>query len=79
MPDNVECTTTGFHDAPGASDDGSPYLSVVAMLVESYVLDAAWSLASAVSFASKSPSQLLFLTNDPTIKVCDFPVQIGGI
>jgi len=51
------------------SESASPYLSVVAMLVESYILDAAWSLASAISYGVGNPSGFMFVTNDPFIKI----------
>jgi hypothetical protein len=58
------------------SEAASPYLSIVAMLVESYALDSGWSLAAAISFALSSPSEIMFATNDPTIKVCDLSVAL---
>lgn len=64
-----------LHAHPGMSEAASPYLSIVAMLVESYSLDAAWSLASALSYALGSPSQIMLVTNDSTIKVCDLAVR----
>lgn len=52
----------------------SAYLSIVAMLVESYILESAWSLASAISVTLNSPIYMMFTTNDSMIKVCDLPV-----
>lgn len=51
------------------SEAASPYLSIITMLVESYVLDAAWSLATGISVITGSPSMLMFAGNDSTIKV----------
>lgn len=66
-----------LHISPGlVSKVTSPYLSIVAMLVESYVLDAAWSLVTATSYALHVPSDLLFQTNDSTIKVRGFRVAL---
>lgn len=67
----------GLHNHPGMSDAGRPYLSIVAVLVESYALDSAWSLATAISFASSSPSFYLFITNDSIIKVCNSASLMG--
>lgn len=55
---------------PGLSGTSNPYLSIIAVLVESYSLDSAWSIATAVSINSNSPSSYLFVPNDSTIKVC---------
>ncbi len=61
----------GLHGSSGTSDAGAPYLSIVAMLVESYFLDSAWSIATAVSASVHTPSFHLFVTNDSVIKVCE--------
>lgn len=66
-----------LHEAgPGMSGASSPYLSIVAVLVESYVLDSAWSLAIAISDFLHSPAYLLFMTADSSIKVRDLPVTL---
>lgn len=67
---------SGLHDSLGMSEAASPYLSIVTMLVESYILDSAWSLAAAISLALVSPSQLMFIAEDSTIKVCDLPITL---
>lgn len=54
------------------SNIASPYLSIVTVLVESYALDSAWSLAAAISYAVSNPSYILFLEVDSTVKVRDF-------
>lgn len=59
------------HDNIGTTDASSPYLNIVAMLIESYILDSAWSLATAISIASNGPSVYLFIANNSTVKVCD--------
>lgn len=58
-----------LHDSLGMSETTSPYLNVVAMLVESYALEVIWSVASAISFALGDPSERMLSTNDSTIKV----------
>jgi hypothetical protein len=58
------------------SEAASPYLSIVAILVESYFLESAWSLASAIAFAVDSPSNFLFQTVDSNIKVRDLLVAL---
>ncbi len=50
----------------------TPYLSIVAMLVESYALDSAWSFAAALSYQLDSPGVVLLVDNDSTVKVCKF-------
>ncbi len=67
----------GIHGSLGTSDASSPYLSIVAMLIESYVVDSAWSLATAISVASSSPSAYMFITNDSTVKVRNDLVSFG--
>ncbi len=61
-------------DCPGTVDDSTPYLNIVAMLIESYALDSTWSLATAVSTHVKSSSSYLFVTNDSTVKVCNWAI-----
>lgn len=58
------------------SDTTSPYLGIVAMLVETYALEFAWSLVAAILYASGNASELLFVTNDCIIKVCDLLVAL---
>lgn len=53
----------------GTSSPSGPYLSIVAMLVESYVLESAWSIAAAISFSLSAPSYFILGTNDSIIKV----------
>lgn len=55
----------------GTSDTSSPYVSIAAMLIESYALDSAWSVASAISNGLDSPSDLFFLGDDSIVKVCE--------
>ncbi len=62
----------GLHDSSGTSDAAAPYLSIVTMLIESYVLDCAWSIGPAISAAVQSPSFRLFVINDSRVKVCGF-------
>ncbi len=57
-------------------DTSSPYLGIVAMLVESYALECAWSTAAAISVGLKDPSFSLFVANDSTVKVCGFSVIV---
>lgn len=60
-----------LHDSSGMSDTTSPYLSIISMLVESYALDCAWSIGTAILASFRSPIFRLFVTNDSIIKVCD--------
>ena len=63
-----------FHGiGPGMLDVSNPYLSIVAMLVESYALDSAWSLITAVTVSLTNPSFLLFQAGDSVAKVRDLP------
>ena len=62
-----------LYDSPGTSEAAGPYLSIVAMLVESYLLEAAWSIAVAISSGVRNPSALMFQTGDSTVKVRDLP------
>ncbi len=40
------------------------------MLVESYALESAWSIISAISYGIINPAVVLFMGSDSTIKVC---------
>ena len=67
------CNNSLHDSGPGTLDASSPYLSIVAMLIESYALDSTWSLTTAVTFALDNPIYPLFETADSTVKVRDLP------
>lgn len=57
------------HIIPGASDISKQYMGIVAMLVESYSLESASSIATLVSLVIRSPFGPFFLQCDIHIKV----------
>ncbi len=56
----------------GTINASTPYLSIVAMLVESYALDSAWSFVAALLFILGSSGISIVAPSDSAIKVCNF-------
>jgi len=56
----------------GMSEVASPYLSIAVMLIESYALSAAWSLATTITYVVNDPSRLLFGSTDAFIQVITY-------
>lgn len=59
----------GADSSAGTLAPSGPYLSLVAILVESFALESVWGITAIILYGFNNPSYILFMANDSTIKV----------